>query len=147
MQNCDRKNTKQQNLLSLTKQLKRVTFFSLSGSTSEADENANGFMDAVDAFNTSESIGIMDARTTRQEKLPSRLLRTGTDELCHLLHGKMKSVMYVACLCVCLSVCVSVCVSVCLCIIKQICPLASVASFGDIAIFFSEQLGLVALRR
>ena len=98
MQNCD-----------------RVTFFSLSGSTSEADENANGFMDAVDAFNTSESIGIMDARTTRQEKLPSRLLRTGTDELCHLLHGKMKSVMYVACLCD-LSVCLCVCLCVCVCV-------------------------------
>ena len=59
-----------------------------------------------------------------------------------LLHGKMKSAMYVACLS---SLRVSVCV--CLCIINKICPLASVASFGDIAIIFSEQLGIAALRR
>ena len=54
-----------------------------------------------------------------------------------------------ACVCVCVWVraCVRVCVCVCLCIIKNNCPLASVASFGDIAIFFSEQLGIVAPRR
>ena len=38
------------------------------------------------------------------------------------------------------------CVRACLCIIKKICPLASVASFGDIAIIFWEQLGIVVLR-
>ena len=38
-------------------------------------------------------------------------------------------------------------VRACVCIINKICPLASVASFGDIAIIFSEQLGIVALRR
>ena len=62
-----------------------------------------------------------------------------------LLHGKMKSAMYVGCLCVC--VCVCVCVRACVCIINKICPLASVASFGDIAIIFSKQLGIVTLRR
>ena len=55
------------------------------------------------------------------------------------------------CLSVCLSVwvcvCLYVCLSVCLCIINKICPLASVASVGDIAIFFSEQVGIVVLRR
>ena len=40
-----------------------------------------------------------------------------------------------------------VCLCVCLFIIKKNCPLASVASFGDIAIIFSQQLGIVALRR
>ena len=35
-----------------------------------------------------------------------------------LLHGKMKSAMYVGSLCVC--VCVCVCVSVCLCIITNL---------------------------
>ena len=37
----------------------------------------------------------------------------------------------------------SVCVCVCLCIIRINCPLASVASFGDIAIIFSEQLCII----
>ena len=107
-----------------------------------------------------------------------------------LLHGKMKSAMYLGCLCVCVcgcvsaclrvcvsvclrvcvsvclcvcvSVCLCVCVSVCLCVcvpvcrcvcvsvyhqkIVRICPLANVASFGDTAIFFSQQLGTLALR-
>ena len=43
-----------------------------------------------------------------------------------------------------MSVCLSVCLCICLCIINKICPLASVTSFGDIAIIFSEQLGIVA---
>ena len=37
-------------------------------------------------------------------------------------------------------------VSMCVSIINKICPLASVTSFGDIAIIFSEQLGILALR-
>ena len=50
------------------------------------------------------------------------------------------------------SVCVCVCVCLCAraraCVYHQnLCPLASVKSFGDIAIIFSEQLGIVALRR
>ena len=49
---------------------------------------------------------------------------------------------------VCQSVSLSVCQSVSLCTYhKKCCPLASVKSFGDIAILFSEQLGVVALRR
>ena len=48
----------------------------------------------------------------------------------HLLHGKMKSSMYVGCLCVCLCLCV------CMSIINKICPLASVASFGYRNILF-----------
>ena len=46
--------------------------------------------------------------------------------------------MYFGCLCVC--VCVCLCVCVCVSVYHQkcvrICPLASVASFGDIVIIF-----------
>ena len=58
--------------------------------------------------------------------------------LLHFIYGKMKSAIYVGC---------QVRLSVCVCIINKICPLASVASFGDIGIIFSEQLAIVALRR
>ena len=53
------------------------------------------------------------------------------------------------CVCVCVCLCVRACVRACVrvCIITKICPLAGVASFGDIAIFVSEQVGSVALRR
>ena len=72
-----------------------------------------------------------------------------------LLHGKMKSAMYVGrlcvCLCVCLSVCLCVCVSVCLCVCVSVCLCVCVSvclcvcvsvyhqNFGDIAIIFFEQ--------
>ena len=52
--------------------------------------------------------------------------------------------MYLGCLCVCcLPVC---CLSVCV-YHQNFCPLTSVESFGDIAIIFSQQLGIVALKR
>ena len=76
--------------------------------------------------------------------------------VCVWLCGCVRARLYV---CVCVSVCLCVCVCPCVCVcvsvsvsvsvyqcINKICPFASVASFGDIAIIFSDQLGMVALK-
>ena len=75
-------------------------------------------------------IYIYDCVTGKEGRDVCYRLITWQDEICHVC-------WIVGCLCVCLSVC----------IINKNCPLASVASFGYIAIIFSEQLGIVALRR
>ena len=61
-----------------------------------------------------------------------------------VLHGKIESchVYWAFFLLAGVSVCVCICVSV---YQQEFCPLASVESFGDIAMIFSEQIGSVAL--